>query len=137
MKIYQAKSKKIAGTEFKEVRKKAFEICQEIKRRSKRRAYVRSSYFKKDKIFIDLFWEHLFDKQSWKDRVRRLKYFPAAIEPTRKSPFEPRSKENPNKKNEILHRFAGMTQEKDLFFVQIKEDKKSCQKFFISVFPAE
>lgn len=137
MQIYGTKSQKIAGTEFKEVRKKAFELYRQIKRRSKRRTYIRSAYFKKDKIFIDLFWEHLFDKQSWKDRVRRLKYFPAAIELIRNSKFEPGSKENPNKNNEILHRFAGTTAEKDLFFVQIKEDKKSRQKFFISVFPAE
>lgn len=137
MKTYQAKAKKIAGTAFKEVYKKAFAFYQEIKRKSKRRPYIRSAYFKKDKIFLDLFWQHLFEKQNWRDRTRRLKYFAAAIELIRNSTFEPKSKENPNKKSEILHRFAGITAEKDLFFVQIKEVKKSCQKFFISVFPEE
>ena len=136
MKIYQTKTNKLTGTEFKEVREKALVFYQIIKRKSKRRTYVRSAYFKKEKVFIDIFWQHLFDK-SWKDRVRRLKYFPPAIELVQNSKLEPKSKENPNRKSEIFHRFTGVTKEKDLFFVQIKEDKKTSQKFLISVFPDE
>ena len=102
MKTYQTKAGKISGTEFKEVHKNAFQVYQEIKRKSKRRTYIRSKYFKKDKIFLDLFWQHLFNKENWRDRVRRVKYFPAAIELIRNTKFEPKSKENPNKKGEIL-----------------------------------
>ena len=127
----------MSGTEFKEVHKKAFGLYQQIARRTKRRAYVRSVYFKKDKIFLTLFWQHLWDKYKWQDRMRRLKYFAAALELIQNTPYEPKSKENPNKKGEILHRFAGITKEKDLFFVQIKEDKQTGQKYFISVFPHE
>lgn len=68
--------------------------------------------------------------------MRRLKYFSAALELIQHSRFEPKSKENPNKPGEILHRFAGSTKGKELFFVQIKEDKQTGQKYFISVFPA-
>jgi len=67
--------------------------------------------------------------------MRRLKFLPCAIELIRHSVFEPTSKENPNKSSEILHRFMGMTSEKEVFFVQIKEDKRSGKKWFISVFP--
>lgn len=49
--------------------------------------------------------------------------------------FEPKSKENPNEPSEILHRFAGTTKEKDLFYVHIKEDKRTGQKYLISIFP--
>ncbi len=135
MKSYQTKSSKLSGSDFYEVNQKASVLYKSIKKRTKRRAYIRSAYFKKDKIFIDLFWQHLFDKVNWRDRVRRLKYFPCAIELIRYSNFEPESKENPNKKMEILHRFGGITKEKDMFFVQVKENKRTGQKFLISIFP--
>lgn len=135
MKSYQTKAKKFTGSDFREVHKKAFGLYKQIKKKSKRRPYIRSVYFKKDKIFLELFWQHLFDKPNWRDRMRRLKYFPCAIELIRHSHFEPESKENPNRRTEILHRFGGVTKEKDMFFVQIKEDKRTGQKFLISVFP--
>ncbi len=135
MQIYQVKVKKLEGTDFHEVRKKAFVIYKKLISKSKRRPYVRSAYFKKDKIFLALFWQHLWDKQKWQDRMRRLKFFEAGIELIRHSNFEPTTKENPNKSNEILHRFAGSTKDKELFFVQIKEDKRNGQKHLISIFP--
>ncbi len=133
--IYRTKSAELKGTDFKEVHNYAISCYKKIKNKSKRRAYIRSAYFKKDKIFIDLFWEHLFSKENWKDRTRRLKYFPAAIELINKNTFDPQSKENPNKNGEILHRFKGKTPTGKIFFVQIKENKRNGQKFFISVFP--
>jgi hypothetical protein len=54
-----------------------------------------------------------------------------------KTKFEPISKENPNKSGEIFHRFFGSTPDNEMFFVQIKEDKKTDQKYLISVFPFE
>jgi hypothetical protein len=134
MAIYRTKAKKLPGTDFHEVRKKAFAIYQRIKRRTKRRPYVRSSYFKKDKIFLAPFWHHLFDKK-WQDRLRRLQYYEAAIELIRHNRFEPQSKENPNKRGEVLHRFVGRTSENEIFFVQIKEDKRTGNKYLISMFP--
>jgi hypothetical protein len=120
---------------FHEVRKKAFNIYTKIKSRSKRRPYIRSAYFEKDKIFLSVFWQHLFDKQNWQDRMRRLKYFAAAIELIKNTKFDPKSKDNPNKTNEILHRFTGITKEKEVFYVQIKENKRTGQKYLISIFP--
>lgn len=137
MKVYRTKSKKYSGSDFTEVHQKAFNLYSQIKKKSKRRPYLRSAYFNKDKIFIDLFWHHLFEKENWRDRVRRMKYFSCATELIKSSHFEPKSKENPNKSSEILHRFYGTTAEDELFCVQIKEDKKKDQKFLISVFPSD
>ena len=64
-----------------------------------------------------------------------MKYFSCAIELIRHSKIHPESKENPNKREEILHRFAGVTKDGDIFFVQVKENKRNNQKYFISVFP--
>jgi len=68
MKAYKTKASKLAGTDFHEVRKKAFALYQNIQRRSHRRPYIRSAYFKKEKIFLALFWQHLFDKKKWQGR---------------------------------------------------------------------
>lgn len=135
MKIYKTRAKKLAGTEFKEVHKRAFGFYQEIRRKSKRRPYIRSTYFKKDKIFLGLFWQHLYEKRHYVDQVRRMRFFVCGIELIRFTLYDPESKENPNKKSEILHRFARMANGNELFFVQIKEDKRTGEKFLISIFP--
>lgn len=136
MKVYQTKVKKLTGSDYGEIRFKANALYKQIKSKTRRRTYVRSAYFKKDKVFLDLFWDHLWQK-NWRDRVRRLKYYPCALDLIKNSRLEPISKQNPNKENEILHRFAGITPHKELFFVQVKEDKKTDQKLFMSVFPEE
>ncbi|OGJ43197.1 hypothetical protein A3B60_03385 [Candidatus Peregrinibacteria bacterium RIFCSPLOWO2_01_FULL_39_12] len=69
------------------------------------------------------------------NKIRRVKYFPCAIELIKNTKFDPISKEDPNSKSDILHRFTGITADKEIFFVQIKEDKKTAKKYFISVFP--
>lgn len=62
MKAYQTKTAKLSGTDFHEVHKKAFAIYQKIAKKTKRRPYIRSAYFKKEKIFLTLFWPHLHEK---------------------------------------------------------------------------
>ena len=136
MEIYTTKSNAVKGTNYKEISKKAFLFYNQIRRKTKRRPYVRSAYFKKDKIFIGLFWSHLEEKNIW-DRTRRIKYFECGIELVCHSFNEPSSKENPNKPSEILHRFAGKTKNGNLFFVQIKEIKRSGEKWLVSIFPFE
>jgi hypothetical protein len=134
MKAYQSKFKKLPGTDYKEIYPVALKIYKQIKRRTKRKPYIRSVYFKKDKIFLDYFWQHLRQK-NWRDRNRRLKYYSCAIDLIRNSRMEPTSEQNPHKQKEILHRFAGTTKDKDVFIVQIKQDKKTGEKHFMSVFP--
>lgn len=131
---YQTKIKKLPGTNYSEVRKHALLLLNQIKRKTKRRPYIRSAYFNKQKIFFDYFWVHLFEK-NLKERVKRIKYFPCAIDLIRNSKIAPISKENIDNKNEILHRFIGKTKDKKMFFVQIKENKKNSKKYFMSCFP--
>lgn len=77
--IFKAKVGKIGGTSYRELIKKARAIYHQIQKKSRRSTYVRSAYLKKDKIFIDLFWEHLNQKPK-RDRIRRLKFFNCAID---------------------------------------------------------
>ena len=115
--------------------KKAVGLYRDITRKTKRRPYIRSTYFDKQKVFLPLFWQHLHEKENLKDKTRRLKYYPCALELIQKSRVEPISKENPNRQGEIVHRFAGSTPDNELFFVQIKEVKRTGEKWLISVFP--
>jgi hypothetical protein len=133
MKIYQSKHNKFAGTSYCEIEKKARLLYKSEARKTKRRAYVRSIYFDKDKIFISLFWEHLNQKPQ-RMRKERLKYYQCALDLLKNTRFDPVTKPNPNGSSEMLHRFAGVTKDGDLFFVQVKEDLKSNNKFFMSVF---
>jgi len=132
---YQAKSKKIAGTNYGEIMHNFLLSFDKIKKHTKRRPYIRAAYFKKDKVFLDYFREHLFQK-SPKERTKRLVYFNAAIELIQNSKNEPTKKPNPNKKEEFLYRFAGLTKEKEIFYVQIKEDKKGA-RYLMSCFSPE
>jgi len=133
---YSTKIKKLPGSNYAEVRKNAEIIFKQIKSKTKRRPYIKSAYFSKQKVFFDFFWQHLYQK-SPKERFKRLKYFEAALEVIRESRNHPTSEENPHKKGELLHRFAGLTKDKELFYMQIKEDKRSGGKYFMSCFPAE
>ncbi|MDP3057267.1 MAG: hypothetical protein Q8N37_01955 [bacterium] len=50
---------------------------------------------------------------------------------------EPSARENPNKRNETFYRFAGLTKDKEIFYAQVKEDKKNGRKYFMSCFSPE
>ncbi|MFZ2226470.1 MAG: hypothetical protein WA064_01030 [Candidatus Moraniibacteriota bacterium] len=132
---FQTKAKKISGTSYGEVMRNAFKVYDEIKKQSKRRAYIRSAYFQKEKIFFDYFREHLFQK-SPKERMKRLKYLKATCELIKNSKTGPIEKTELFEKKEILYRFAGVTADKARFCVQIKEDRKK-QKYLMSCFPME
>ncbi|MBI4067355.1 hypothetical protein HY407_03150 [Candidatus Gottesmanbacteria bacterium] len=134
---YKTKMGKIPGTSYQDVFKRSMEIYTQIKGKSKRKPYIRSAYFGKQKVFFDYFWIHLWHKGGYKERVRRLKYFEAAIEVLKHSKNKPTSKFNPNKLSETLHRFTGPTEDNELFYVQVKEHVPSGKKFFMSCFPAK
>ncbi|MFO0862282.1 MAG: hypothetical protein U0516_01000 [Candidatus Saccharibacteria bacterium] len=134
MKAYRTKAVKYTGRSYSDVERKARKLHNSIAARSKRNPYIRSAYFKNSKIFINLFWDHLHQKPQY-DRKRRIKYYAAAIELLRHSTAEPVTKPNPNGRNELVHRFAGQTKDGDLFYVQVKEDNRTDNKYFVSVFP--
>jgi len=133
MQIYKTKQPRLTGTSYNELERKARKIHNEIARRTKRNPYVRSAYFKKNKVFIGLFWQHL-NQKSRRDRKRRLQLYSCAIELIRHSSCDPIVKPNPNGKNEIVYRFNGISKDGVLFCVQIKEDLRSDNKYFMSVF---
>jgi hypothetical protein len=134
MNYFKVKLNRLSGSDYGELRKKANLILGEIKRHTKRRSYVRCAYFGKSKIFFDYFWPHLFEK-NYSDRIRRLKYLPCALELIKKSKEKPIIYQTQERRNEILYRFMGETGNKELFLVQIKENKKTGQKYFMSCFP--
>lgn len=135
MNTYRVKVGPITGTSYREIHKNARRLYGQIILSTKRKPYIRSAYFKKDKVFLDIFWSHLNEKNRW-DRLRRMRLLSCAIELIKKSRLEPISYSNPNKPSEILYRFSGINPSNELFIVQVKENKTTKKKWFISVFPA-
>ena len=135
MAIYQSKKAMISGSSLAEVIKRARYEYHVIQKKTPRRIpYIRSKYFVKDKIFINTFWEHLNHKGP-QDKLRRLKLFACAIDLIRNSSNASEIAHNPNNSHEVLHRFFGISKDSMLFVVQIKEQKKTGRKDFVSVFP--
>ena len=75
------------------------------------------------------------NQKPQRDRKRRLKYYKCAIDLLRNCTIEPDTRPNPNGRHGIVHRFAGKTCGGELFYVQVKQDKRTDNKYFISVFP--
>ena len=134
MEPFPVKAEKISGFDDANIVKNAKDFFATIERKTKRRPYIRSAYFDKQKIFFTYFWHHLFQKPP-KERRMRIQFLACAIELVQKSKNAPSTKENPNKPSELLHRFVGITKEKEVFYVQIKENKKTDRKELMSVFP--
>ncbi len=135
MKVHQVKATVFSGSDYQEVYPPARRLYNKIKGQTKRQPYVRSAYFRKDKVFIELFWVHLNQKNR-KERNARLKFYGCGIELLRATRLEPTTKINPNKQTELLHRFAGITPGKELFYVQVKENRQTRRKDLMSIFPA-
>lgn len=106
---------------------------QRVKKLTKRQPYVRSTYFIKDKVFLSLFWEHLAQKHRG-EKVARLKLFVCALDVLRHSTHIPDTIFD-NNPNILLHRFCGKSKDGVLFYVQVKHNKRTGRKDFISVFP--
>lgn len=136
MKVHPVRTSPYPGTDFSEVYPPARKLYNQIKGQTRRQPYVRAAYFSKDKVFIELFWVHLNQKNR-KERNKRLKYYGAGVELLRTTRQSPVTKKNPNMANELLHRFAGITPQGDLFYIQVKENRRTKRKDLMSVFPAE
>ncbi len=136
VKQYKTKTRALTGTSYSEIYGKAFGLYKDMRRKTKRRPYVRSAYFKKEKVFLELYWQHLHQK-NWRDRTRRVKYFGCALELIKNSRLDPESKDHPEDSSQILHRFTGITPDGDVFRIQIREDKRARQKWLMSSFPID
>ncbi len=134
MHAHAIKEKAYSGSDFEEVYPPARRLYNQIKAQTKRRPYVRASYFRKDKVFLELFWVHL-NQKSRKERTKRLKYYGCGIALLRLTRQDPTTRVNPNKPSEHMHRFAGITIDGELFYVQIKENCRTRRKDLMSIFP--
>lgn len=59
----------IRATGYFEVHKEAKNFYDKIKSKTKRKPYVRSAYFGKEKVLLDLFWIHLYEKKNFRDKI--------------------------------------------------------------------
>lgn len=135
MQIYQSKYPRLTGSSYSEIERGARTVYKELARETKRNPYLRSVYFKKEKVFLKLYWDHLNQKKR-RDRKRRLQYYRSGLDLLQNSTYQPESKPNPNGKNELVYRFAGKTKDGHLFYVQIKEDRQGKNKHLMSIYPA-
>lgn len=131
---YRAKNLPFPGTRYGEIAPWARKLLRKIARRTKRHAYIRAAYWHKEKVFLTHFWKHTAQRSRYQ-QAARLKYLLCAIELIEKSHHIPSSKENVDRRSEILHRFEGLAPNGRTFFVQIKEDKRTNRKELMSVFP--
>jgi len=133
MKSFQSKVKVIPGTSYQEVVKIVRQEHKKIEKQTKRIPYVRSTYFNKDKVFISLFMAHITQK-NLKERTKRLKLYNAGIDLLRNSRCEPETLFDNDDRSMMLHRFYGITKDGIEFCVQVKHNKRSNRKDFMSVF---
>ncbi|MFH1670916.1 MAG: hypothetical protein ABIA92_05035 [Patescibacteria group bacterium] len=132
---YKCSKDPLRGTQLKVILPQARKIFRSLEKRTKRKPYIRSRYFNKDKIFFDYFWSDL-KKKIPSERARRLKLLPCALEVLRYSRHEPLTIDDMQDSHLLRHRFAGRTQNGLLFYVQVKQNKRTGTKQFLSVFPS-
>src|SRR5260221_4150022 len=133
MQYWKVKAYIIPGKSYTTVNKIARSIFHELERKTKRQVHIRSKYFRKQKIFLHFFWDHLSNK-TLNDKTRRLKLFECGLELIKNSTFEPTVKVNVQNSRETFYRFYGSTAGNILFAVQIKKDKRGRLEL-LSIFP--
>ena len=76
MSVKQFHSKKalLPGSSYSEVVARARKEFNTVRKLTKRQPYVRSKYFRGDKIFMTVFWDHVMQKHR-KDRTNRLRFY--------------------------------------------------------------
>ena|SRR5579875_1662321 len=135
MKVYISKYSQIPSSSHAAVFRIARDEYRKIQKRTPRRqAHVKSQYFRKDKVFINQFWEHLVQKRIG-DQVRRTRLLVCAIDLIRHTTIAPDTIYKDDNKDIELHRFYGRSKDGLEFCVQIRENKRSKRKDFMSVFP--
>lgn len=137
MKIYKSAYDKIHASSYAEAVRQARREYHTIQKHTPRRlAYIRSRYFAKNKIFIGAFWDHL-EQKTRPDKLRRVQLFKCALDVLRNSSNTPETMQDPHNPDIALHRFEALTNKGEHFYVQVKENKKTDRKDFMSVFPAK
>ena len=132
---FHSKYDKLPGSDYSELTKAMWRIYNDIRKRTNRKPYIRSPYFKKSKVFLETYIQHL-NQKTRRDRMRRIRYFLCGVDLLRNSREIPESRSSPNSRSEIVHRFAGKTKSGEIFYVQVREDRRG-NKYLMSIFPDE
>ena len=122
----------MSGSNYKDVLGETKKIYAVYTKRTKRIPYVRSKYLGNSKVFLNVFWTHIMQKRI-NERTRRLKFYSPALDLIQNGRLKPVVKSDPNNKNETLYRFYGKSADGLIFYVQIKENMKTGNKYFMSI----
>ncbi|MDR0980106.1 MAG: hypothetical protein LBM12_03090 [Candidatus Nomurabacteria bacterium] len=135
MKFYQSKCSLLPGTSYDEVLLLARAAYKQFSTKTRRTPYLNAKYkgYKTPKIFLDLFWTHIFQKKP-RERFERLKLYSCALDTLRNTQTPPEAQKSFDK-DIRLYRIYGVSRNGKKFCVQIKEELKTGRKYFMSVFP--
>lgn len=132
MNIYRSRYTKYQGTHAEAVAAARREYHAIQKRTPRRAPYVRSQYFRKDKIFINTFWDHLKQKAP-AERSARIRFYHCALDLLRNTSIAPVITKSQESDIELC-RFYGQTTDGIYFCVQVKSNIRNHRKDFMSVF---
>ncbi|MDR0956220.1 MAG: hypothetical protein LBM73_03780 [Candidatus Nomurabacteria bacterium] len=131
-KYYKSSLNRISGAGYDDRQKKALAIYDVIKRSTHRKPYIRSKIFSGDKIFLDNFWPHFYQKRR-PDRDRRIVFYAAALDLLSHSTLKPITKAG-RVRGEKYHKLFGITANRYKFVVQVRENPRG-GKYLMSIFP--
>lgn len=130
MGVYHTKCEALSGTSWKETHAAAKDAHKSYIGSARRRAYIRSPLFQRDKVFIDTYWRTL-GTRNFRDRQRRLSFLPCGLELIKHAHF---SKQEVVESKRRYYHFDGVTPAGKSFSVHIKEDGAG-RRYLMSVFP--
>lgn len=133
MQVYKSKYGLLTGTTYEEVVHNARKEFNAVRRLTKRQPYVKSKYFRGDKVFITVFWDHIVQK-NLKERTKRLKFYKAGLDLIRNTTQAPEIMIDKAHPGMVFNRFYGVTKTGEHFCVQIKQDARTNRRDFMSVF---
>ncbi len=131
---YHCQSLPLGGHRYADIMPQARALFRALQKKTKRRPYIRSAYFKKDKVFFEYLWTHL-NQKSLPDRARRLRYLPCALEVLQKSRQDPITFVDSQDPDTIRHQFSGVAGDGSRFAVIVKQERASGRKHLLSLFP--
>ena len=137
IKFFQSKYNVLPGSDLEELASAARKVYKQAVGKSRRLPSVNSKckLFKTPRVFLDLYWPHLNQKPP-RERFRRIGLYQCALDTIRNSRISPVVAQSGDGKS-IYYRFYGVTRAGIKFCVQIKEDRKSGRKHFMSVYPVK
>jgi hypothetical protein len=134
MRYFKIKTRPITGTNLKEVTKKSMSIFHDIEKQTRRRPSVKCQVLGGNKVFIGEYLAHQNQKMRL-DKLRRLKFFPCAIDLIENTTEKPTEKTL--RSGETLYRLYGIAGNGQRFVVQISKNPKTDNRRLMSSFPKD